>query len=559
MASDNESELSQAPSNSITPFTLAKSVVSSAPAKRTRFVANRRPSTHPKPSTPKPQHGSSTQPASNPSTTLAASSHSTTLVASGSSTALANEVTAQKKILEAIDAEIKDDESNFENNEDDSFEGKLLFLYQIQIPVSQSHFSFADVAQPHSLSTTSGVKRRMKTSGVHDHCFQVTRPEGKCFSCNYCSRFYKVSGGTGGIARHLKERHQIDPSASSVAIKRQQEGKSIDAAILRGAEINLAAQEKRKAELMGIHLDKTTLEYLYIQWTVFEDIPFNQVAHRGFRTFLEYVNPVANRLLPNAGSTIRLHAQGLFEEGKKRIRHILGTALSDIHITCDMWTSPNNLALLGVVAHFTTEKAELISITLALKELQGNHTGENEALLVQEVLQDFQFRGKLGYFVMDNAHSNDALIRSVAENLNDKGVAYDWKQRRPRCNGHVINLAVQAFLFGQQVKDYEFLEEAEDAPSNVQLTQWRKLSPLGKLHNIIIWIMGSSKRIQAFKNRSGGLMPHRDNGTRWNSWFDMLNWAKTGSGRQYLVLSLKSLIYQVMLLLRGLASVKLDS
>ncbi|MCJ1462693.1 hypothetical protein MMC07_001296 [Pseudocyphellaria aurata] len=52
-----------------------------------------------------------------------------------------------------------------------------------------------------------------------------------------------------------------------------------------------------------------------------------------------------------------------------------------------------------------------------------------------------------------------------------------------------------------------------------------QLGPIGKLHDIVIWIMGSPQRIQAFKKRSGGLVPHRDNKTRWNSWYNMLDWA----------------------------------
>ena len=43
-------------------------------------------------------------------------------------------------------------------------------------------------------------------------------------------------------------------------------------------------------------------------------------------------------------------------EGKQRLHHILGTAISDVYITCDMWTSPNHLGILAVIAHFTSEK-----------------------------------------------------------------------------------------------------------------------------------------------------------------------------------------------------------
>lgn len=120
-----------------------------------------------------------------------------------------------------------------------------------------------------------------------------------------------------------------------------------------------------------------------------------------------------------------------------------------------MWTSPNYLGILAVIGHFTSEKLERQAVTLALVEVQGVHSGEAQARIVLDVLKDFGIIRKLGYFVMDNAYANDALIREVAEALKDKGVYYNYRERRLRCNGHIINLSVQAFLFGKQVDDYD--------------------------------------------------------------------------------------------------------
>ena len=360
---------------------------------------------------------------------------------------------------------------------------------------------------------------RHKTSSIHEH----VSTQGDQYICNRCSKAYSVSGGTGAVARHLKAKHSINPTASGVAEKRIKEGRSIDQAVLRGAEMNIKAEEKRKEEYLGSYLNKETLEYLYLQWTVPSNISFNQVRDSGFRTFLEYINPVANRMLPDSNYTVKTHAKGLFAEGKQRLRHILATALSDIHIICDIWTSPNYIGLLGVVAHFTSEKGQLHVITLALIELQGDHSGLNQAAVVLDVLNDFGIRNKLGYFVMDNAASNDALTEVISNTLREEGVLYNLNQRRLRCIGHVINLAVQAFLFGKTVNDYEYPENTTESPSDAQLNQWRMLGPLGKLYNINVWVMRSPQRLQSFKKWSGGLMPRRDNSTRWNSWYAMLD------------------------------------
>lgn len=176
-----------------------------------------------------------------------------------------------------------------------------------------------------------------------------------------------------------------------------------------------------------------------------------------------------------------------------------------------MWTSLNPLGLLAVVGHFTSENGKLLTATLGLKELQGEHSGENQAGVVRDVLNDFEIRHKLGYMVMDNVGINDTLINAIDTSLNDEEVLYNAEHRRLRCNDHVINLTVQAIFFENAVDDHEYLRDKAESSSDIQLSQWRRLEPLDKLHNINVWIMKCPQRVQAFKKRSEGLMPRRDN------------------------------------------------
>ena len=491
-STDRDSDDSKTPTTITTPFSIAARSAASShkPAKNTRNIHRRRPII---PSQPrKPRIPKESRP---PDDTPASEHHAT---------------------LARIPITVSEEPDNA--SEEDGEERGILSGSE-----TESLHTPAPSSSVSQKPTESGAFKRPRARTSQIHSFVTI--QGEFFICNRCKKAYNVTGGTGAITRHLKTIHSIDPSPSGVAKKRIREGVSIDAAILRGVQINQEAEEERRKELMGIGLDKATLEYLYLQWTIPQNIPFNHVRDQGFRTFLEYVNPVANRMLPDSDSTIKTHALGLLAEGKQRLRHLLATAISDIHITCDAWTSPNRLGLLGVVGHFTGEDSKLHTVTLALKELEGEHSGQNQAAFVLDVLDDFGIRNKLGYMVMDNALSNDRLIDAVAQSLHAEGVQYDAKQRRLRCNGHVINLAVQAFLIGRTVDDFEYPETSTDSPSDTQLNQWRRLGPLGKLHNINVWILASPQRIQSFKKYSMGLLPHRDNSTRWNSWYNMLNWA----------------------------------
>ena len=109
-----------------------------------------------------------------------------------------------------------------------------------------------------------------------------------------------------------------------------------------------------------------------------------------------------------------------------------------------------------MVAHFTSEKGILSVALLGLIELQGEHSGENQAVIILNVLNDYEICNKMGYMVIDNAPSNDTLIKAIITSLRGEGVTYNAQERRHRCNDYVINLAVQAFLFSQIVNNYDF-------------------------------------------------------------------------------------------------------
>lgn len=417
MASDDSSSLSDLPSTTSNPFTIqARSIASShVPAKNTRNFATRAP------------------------------------VIYGLS-----QVTQQQPTPAPQGTNENEEEQEEEQEEE-----------ILEIRLRSQAYSCRPQALVQAFRNRLIVPKTPETSWIHEHARSLKRSDGSYWQCIYCSRLYKISGGSHAFSRHLKQLHNIDPLANSVAQKRDQNGTNVHSAILRQADM----QRELLKDDVKQSLNKTTLEYLYIRWITTHNHAFNQVTHGEFRDCLEYVSPTANRLLPNASSTIRLHAMAL----------MLATAISDIHVTCDMWTSPNHLAILAVVAHLTNKKLQLVTVTLAMIEIQGEHLGLNQAMVVEQVIDDFGFRNKLGYFVMDNASSNNQLLQTITRSMNRLGIPYDPEQRRLRCNGHVV----QAFLFGREEGDYEGFNESE-SPSEEQIDEWRKFGPLSRLHNIVI-------------------------------------------------------------------------
>lgn len=356
---------------------------------------------------------------------------------------------------------------------------------------------------------------RRKRSEIHSQTHIASHNGATYFQCNYCSQKYKQSGGTKNVRDHLKKVHGWD-GLSSGQLGRQGKNQEVDF-------VKDHYEAKDPAS-------KDRLEYLYVRYTVNANVPFSQVENPDFRTLLEYVNPAANKALPNSHNTIRSRVMELYQEGKHRVALILQAALSSIHITCDAWTTPNHIGAWGIVSHFTSEEGILCELLLSLSEQQDSHSGFNQAQTVLNTLTSYNIRNRLGYFVLNNAYTNDALMEHISADLESEAIIYNARQHRLRCNGQIIDMAVSAFLFGKH-PEAEVQAESNDtspvSPSTSDPSLWRKMGPLGKLYNIIIYITASTPRTLAFSRKSGGYVPQRADKGRWLSWYTMLDWSLT--------------------------------
>jgi hypothetical protein len=143
-------------------------------------------------------------------------------------------------------------------------------------------------------------------------------------------------------------------------------------------------------------------------------------------------------------------------------------------------------------------------------------------------------KSRIGYFITDNASNNDTAVDIVVSHYFPH-MPYKARQgRRLRCLGHVINLSARAFLYGKEFDAFEKgIEHAQECSDLLkELTTWRKRGPVGKLHNIIVFICRSPQRrdkfakIKAFDSDEKGDFDHLnliiDNATRWNSLYAMI-------------------------------------
>jgi len=224
----------------------------------------------------------------------------------------------------------------------------------------------------------------------------------------------------------------------------------------------------------------------------------------------------------------------------------MAQAKSRITVSFDGWKADNEvLDLLGIMAHYIDKEYEVKTITLALRDTFGSHSGVNIKDQLLDVLREYQISNKVAFFAANNATNNDKALQLLAGELN-----IDAKTQRLRCLGHVINLVSTAILYSVDADCVEEVLEAVKTDADVdssatdafktsitssdeatRLAAWRKKDPFGKVYLLIVHIKHSNLRRTFFesKQREAAATENAElyrvvlnGGVRWNSDFDML-------------------------------------
>jgi hypothetical protein len=205
-------------------------------------------------------------------------------------------------------------------------------------------------------------------------------------------------------------------------------------------------------------LNKQAFQEALVQLIVLRNLPYNAVEWPELQALLMTVNYTVEDLLKHSHGAVPQMIDSSFVIHKNILKQKLRASPSKSHFSIDVWTSPNHKAFQAICAHsIDSDSKQLQKALLALPELQS-HSGEEQAAKFLTVAEDYGLLDRIGYFTGDNHGSNDKMCRFIARGLQDHSIM-NWNpiHHCVRCQGHVINLAVQAFLFS---KDKEAIDEA---------------------------------------------------------------------------------------------------
>jgi hypothetical protein len=241
------------------------------------------------------------------------------------------------------------------------------------------------------------------------------------------------------------------------------------------------------------------------------------VDRQEFRDLLKICNPDIGPLLVGSDCVLET-VRTQFRVCRVLLKDVLDKSLA-INITCDEWSSSNNVPILGITAHWIDDKFRMQEVILAMQEIEGPKTGVNLSKYFIECLEKFNIKSKVYCITADNASTNGAMAREIANEIDH----FQKDTNLLGCVAHVINLVARAGLsvFSKKLGEttsVDIVDILEDDSFN----QINAPGALTRLMGFITAIMKTPKRKRSFEKlveselgRSLGLI--RNVETRWNS------------------------------------------
>ena len=229
----------------------------------------------------------------------------------------------------------------------------------------------SEVADETASKTTNETSTSSRhTSAVWDH-FSLLPNEPKA-KCEYCNKLFshKKGCGTSHLRRHL-----------NACLKFQN---------LSNGQTKLKFNPQTKGPYTNDLARKDITDMI-----VWDELSFQFVEGQGFRKLI-------NGLLPNfsiSADTIKRDIMKAYDKRKSLIKEILQNAEGKISLTCDAWTSLQQLEYLSVTAHFINKDWNLVSILLLFPLIPYPHTGINIANCIKTEIDEWFITTKVIHIV----------------------------------------------------------------------------------------------------------------------------------------------------------------
>ncbi|CAL5360825.1 unnamed protein product [Camellia sinensis] len=275
---------------------------------------------------------------------------------------------------------------------------------------------------------SQGPTKRIRklTSKVWDDFVKFKGPNGNDIArCKHCNREFvgESRKETSHLKNHLSKTCPVlkGPNAPRIASK-------------------AASESTPKAANFKFDQERSRMDFS--RMVIKHNYPFNMVEHEFFEIFCNNLQPMFKLVSRN---TVRADVLDVYEIEKAKLYQFLDELSSKITLTTDIWTSDHqNFAYTCLTAHYVTNDWELKKKILAYRRIDYPHDGDHLFSFIKDLILEWNIDKKLFSMVVDNATSNDVMVRLLKRWLHDQGLLHLGGQLfHVRCSAHILNLVVQ--------------------------------------------------------------------------------------------------------------------
>lgn len=148
-------------------------------------------------------------------------------------------------------------------------------------------------------------------------------------------------------------------------------------------------------------------------------LAFSAIAWDEMQEIMLAANPAIEDLLVTNRSALMRLIDATYELYSSQLMATLETAVSKIHISSDLWTSPHRHGILAISARWVDENYQPRRALVSMPECRYSHGGETQASLIIDTLAKYGIASKVGYHVGDNASSNDTCLSYLSRRLRE--------------------------------------------------------------------------------------------------------------------------------------------
>jgi hypothetical protein len=135
-------------------------------------------------------------------------------------------------------------------------------------------------------------------------------------------------------------------------------------------------------------VDREQFKVLLVKWVASSNQPFLEVENPDFRNLMNFLNCRVLEVLPDTHVTMRKWVMDIYTVARKNILEKIRQSPFRFHWTFDLWTSPNQYPILGIIAHWMTVNGKNQASLLSMRVMQGANSGEKQGAVFWDLIRE---------------------------------------------------------------------------------------------------------------------------------------------------------------------------